>query len=780
MFGTAASLSAQYGAPSRSQYPPSQQQDPQQGVARLSIVLGDVNVKRGDSGDWVAGAINAPLLTQDHVQTSPGARAEIQLDYANMIRLAPNTELGFADLENHRYQVQLGAGTIIYRVLRDSNAPAEIDTPSIALRPTQQGNYLISVLDDGSTQISVNSGALEVYSPRGTQNLEAGQTMLVRGDSSDPQFQMTDQLAPDQFDDWSANRDRQLLASRSYQYVSPDVYGADDLDTYGSWVPSQYGNVWEPRDTGADWAPYSQGQWVSEPYYGWTWVDDEPWGWAPYHYGRWFDNPGHGWCWLPGSIDVSYSWSPAVVGFFGWGGFGIGFSGGGVGWVALAPFESFDPWWGGGFGGGGYGNYTSINNTTINNINIVNNRNITNVYRNAGVKGGAVTAPYNKFGGPNHQFSRATQVQLRNANLFRGRIPVTPTRASSQFSNRQAQPNPRLAAAANRQFFQHQAPPSARASSTQQGQSQPGSRQLVGGGANARPGGLQRMGQTAPNGVQRGQFSGPSQGSVSNMARNSGVPSSTMRTPEQNSHGMPSKGQAPGISRGIASGVPENSGMNSSRINAAPRSSHGLAPNMRAPTIFAASNHDASTRPSSGSWPRFGQPGISTGSPRSTAVSEQSGWHSFGQPQRASASYSGALPGSVQTQPRYGRSFGAPSYTGNYQSRPLTANQPASRSPQSSFAGRANYNDGGRSTYSAGSMPHYNKPSAAPRYSAPSMPHYNTPSAPRNSAPSMPHYNAPAAPRYNAPSMPHYNAPSTPQHSGAGAGRPSGDRHPGR
>lgn len=188
MFGTAASLSAQYGAPSRSQYPPSQQQDPQHGVARLSIVLGDVNVKRGDSGDWVAGAINAPLLTQDHVQTSPGARAEIQLDYANMIRLAPNTELGFADLENHQYQVQLGAGTIIYRVLRDSNAPAEIDTPSIALRPTQQGNYLISVLDDGSTQISVNSGALEVYSPSGTQNLEAGQTMLVRGDSSDPQF----------------------------------------------------------------------------------------------------------------------------------------------------------------------------------------------------------------------------------------------------------------------------------------------------------------------------------------------------------------------------------------------------------------------------------------------------------------------------------------------------------------------------------------------------------------------------------------------------------------
>ena len=164
-------------------------------------------------------------------------------------------------------------------------------------------------------------------------------SMLVRGDSSDPEFQMADQPAPDQFDDWSANRDRQLLASQSYQHVSRDIYGADDLDAYGNWVPSQYGDVWEPRSLSADWAPYSTGQWVWEGYYGWTWVDDAPWGWAPYHYGRWFRNPGYGWCWWPGSIGSSYFWSPALVGFFGWGGGGISVGLGGIGWVALAPFE---------------------------------------------------------------------------------------------------------------------------------------------------------------------------------------------------------------------------------------------------------------------------------------------------------------------------------------------------------------------------------------------------------------------------------------------------------
>ena len=114
--------------------PQDQAADPQHGVARISIVQGDVNVKRGDRR-LVAAAINAPLMAQDNLQTSPGSRAEVELDSANLIRLAPNTDIGFADLEYQRYQIQLGAGAIIYRVLRDTNAQAEIDTPSIALKP---------------------------------------------------------------------------------------------------------------------------------------------------------------------------------------------------------------------------------------------------------------------------------------------------------------------------------------------------------------------------------------------------------------------------------------------------------------------------------------------------------------------------------------------------------------------------------------------------------------------------------------------------------------------
>ena len=104
------------------------------------------------------------------------------------------------------------------------------------------------------------------------------------------------------------------------------------------------------------WAPYRAGRWVWEDFYGWTWVSYDPWGWAPYHYGRWYCG-SLGWAWYPGPRFGHYYWSPALVGFFGFGGYGgfhagFGFGFGNVGWVPLAPFEAFHPWWGRGLYGG--------------------------------------------------------------------------------------------------------------------------------------------------------------------------------------------------------------------------------------------------------------------------------------------------------------------------------------------------------------------------------------------------------------------------------------------
>jgi hypothetical protein len=425
--------------------------DQKHGIARLSIVQGDVNIKRGDNGELTAAVANAPLATQDRLQTGSGSRAEVELDYANIVRLAPNTDLGFADLEYRRYQMQLGAGTIIFRVLRNSASQVELDTPSIGFRPTSEGEFRVSILPDGTTLITARAGNAEIFGPRGSEPIAAGKTVLVRGNPNDPEFQDSYEPPRDQFDDWSARRDNDLLHSRSYQYVSPDIPGADDLDAYGQWVPSQqYGQVWAPQSEPQGWSPYSTGQWAWQDYYGWTWVDSAPWGWAPYHYGRWFYNGGYGWCWWPGAIRSSYFWSPALVGFFGWGGFGVGLGLGGLGWVALAPYEAYHRWWGPGWYGRGWGGYGFRGYG-----NFARNVDIARTYRNAAYRNGAITATYARFGGPQQRFNVATRSQLTNVSAFRGgRIPITPTRGSYQFSNRTAVANPRLASAAGQRFFQ--------------------------------------------------------------------------------------------------------------------------------------------------------------------------------------------------------------------------------------------------------------------------------------------------------------------------------------
>src|SRR5512140_401419 len=65
---------------------------PAPAVARISFIHGDVSTQRGDSGDWGSTSINAPVVRGDQVATGQDARAEIQLDYANILRLAAHSQ----------------------------------------------------------------------------------------------------------------------------------------------------------------------------------------------------------------------------------------------------------------------------------------------------------------------------------------------------------------------------------------------------------------------------------------------------------------------------------------------------------------------------------------------------------------------------------------------------------------------------------------------------------------------------------------------------------------
>ncbi len=410
---------------------PDGQYEPGRAVARISVLNGDVSVRRGDSGEVVAAAQNAPLMADDRLLTTSSSRAEVELDASNELRIGPSSEVRFAAMDVHSFQIQVAAGTVTFRTLRAGQAQVELDTPSVAVRPLRPGAYRVTVREDGTSQITVRIGEAEIDSQRGGEHLEAGQTMEARGPAADAEFQVVQGIPLDAFDRWNDERDRFIENSQSARHMSPAISGGEDLDQNGQWVNDpNYGAVWQPN-VSPDWAPYQNGRWVWEDYYGWTWVSADPWGWAPYHYGRWFWGAG-GWAWYPGPVFAQPYWAPAYVGFFGYGGglgIGVGFGFGGVGWVALAPFELFHPWWGrgfyGGFGGGGLGIHTAI----------VGNVNIYNSFRNARITGGAIGVNAAAFG-RGGQFTALNRAQLASGGLVHGVLPVAPDRSSLRFSDR--------------------------------------------------------------------------------------------------------------------------------------------------------------------------------------------------------------------------------------------------------------------------------------------------------------------------------------------------------
>jgi hypothetical protein len=483
-------------------------EDLSRGVARISLMDGEVTVRRGDTGEWVAGVINAPLMTDDRIATGQNSRAEVQFDAANVLRIGGNAEIHLALLESGRYHIEIARGTVTFRMLQQSRADIELNTPNVSVRPAKQGVYRSTVTETNESEITARTGDVEVFTPQGTQWVYAGQTMMARGSASDPEFQIVNATPEDDWDRWNESRDHAEMSNNSSQYVPPGVYGTGDLDAAGTWIyVAPYGYVWRPTGVGVGWAPYRNGRWVWIKWYGWTWVSNDSWGWAPYHYGRWFFDPRWGWAWYPGGLGVTAYWSPALVGFFGYGGgvgigVGVGFGFANIGWVPLAPFEPFHAWWGAAYAGG--------LNRGIN----ITNVNVTAAYRNARVANGISGMAAGDFtAGRFGNVQRVTGAQVLGAGMINGRVPLNPSIASRRFSDRSVAGIPRTST--NTQFYSRSG---AAAGNRPAGNSQP----AAGYHRFGEPGTLQN---TRP--AQAGNSTGQRQGSLQRF----GEPGSTQTAP---------------------------------------------------------------------------------------------------------------------------------------------------------------------------------------------------------------------------------------------------------
>ena len=299
-------------------------------VARISFIRGEVRIRRADQDDWEKATLNLPVVEGDEITTDANARVEIQFDKNQHLRLAENSFLKIANLQDNGIAVSLSLGALNVRITSFNKDKAffEIDAPKTTFAVQRAGSYRIDAGKEGDQVIRVaatHGGEARVYSENAGFTVKDGRSARIFIDGSNAgEWEAADASRfSDDFDTWALDRDS-TIASRlkdAYydKYYDDDIYGADDLNGNGEWVyTKKYGYVWRPfpgsTSSYADWSPYRYGHWRWMPPFGWIWVNDEPWGWATYHHGRWFYDDGY-WSWSPyGYYRPTRSWwEPALV-----------------------------------------------------------------------------------------------------------------------------------------------------------------------------------------------------------------------------------------------------------------------------------------------------------------------------------------------------------------------------------------------------------------------------------------------------------------------------------
>jgi hypothetical protein len=286
-------------------------------VARLSQFDGGTQWS-GPDGQWHAADPLWPYSTGARIRVAAGSRAELHSG-PHALRLQGPAELSIDALDEDELRLTLQRGNLNLRV-RDlaPNERIEINTQNLALLADRPGEFRIDTDPaNAGTRVLVRAGLVALYGENGeSSTLTAGQQAqfvdrnlrMVALEGAGPR---------DLLDQWAAERNRAEDQSPSAQYLSREVLGYQELDLHGDWASdSQYGTVWYPRTTIANWEPYRYGQWRWIAPWGWTWFDDARWGFAPFHYGRW-TQIGPRWAWVPGPRAQRPSYAPALVGFAG-------------------------------------------------------------------------------------------------------------------------------------------------------------------------------------------------------------------------------------------------------------------------------------------------------------------------------------------------------------------------------------------------------------------------------------------------------------------------------
>jgi hypothetical protein len=319
------------------------QDDPPDQAGRVSSITGTVSIQTAGSDDWGQAYPNLPIAPGDRIFTDQDGQVELQVGQS-YLRIGPNTDITLVNEDQSGITFGVAQGSVhLHSFGFWQGMSLDLSTPNGDAHLAQAGELRADVMPDQGLTIftSLGNGAVITGASGFFQQMGNGQSLELAG--TNPVYpQWLQPNGPDSLDQWSQQRDEQIMNAASYRYVNPEVPGAAELDAYGDWTQdSDYGPMWFPRNVPAGWEPYHYGHWINRDPWGWVWVEDEQWGYAPFHYGRWVSYRGR-WGWIPGAREERPVWSPALVVFAG----GINVGGVGVSaWFPLGPGEPYRPWY---------------------------------------------------------------------------------------------------------------------------------------------------------------------------------------------------------------------------------------------------------------------------------------------------------------------------------------------------------------------------------------------------------------------------------------------------
>jgi Family of unknown function (DUF6600) len=276
--------------------------------SRMSIVSGDVTIQLRSEGEEQPARMNYPFLEGDRLVTGEDGAVEIQFDDGSIAWLYHDSkidmsELGFgSDKSSQVSGIRLWVGDFYVRIREPANLESTryIEMGSARLYAPHQSFLRILMEPDGSLEIYVKEGTLQINGSDGKRDIQAGDT--YRFDTMDNTWREIEIPESDAFDEWVIERDKYLGgAYHTDNNIPDDRYEAyADFHGHGRWMYNVYlgSYCWSPF-VSIGWAPYHFGYWDWIPGWGWTWIPDEPWGWTAYHYGYWAFYYEYGWIWVP-------------------------------------------------------------------------------------------------------------------------------------------------------------------------------------------------------------------------------------------------------------------------------------------------------------------------------------------------------------------------------------------------------------------------------------------------------------------------------------------------